>query len=162
MKPIRVTIDQILVPFFEANIASTTGIKQNRISQVELHLRHCLEDEGPRVLTTGDLRIVSAEQDFQPDGAFARTMHADDLVFVLAIFTMPPWLLHDPTLLRVQLALTERLTATVLHNGLVDYQEVNCPLLDIDAAITQTMWALNSARREKAKIKRMQRAGAGT
>lgn len=159
MKPIRLTIDQILTPFFEANIASASGIKQHRISEVEVLLRDCLEAEGPRVLTTGDLQIVSAERDFQPEGAFARTMHADDLVFVLAIFTRPPWLAHEPALLRVQLAIAERLTATVLHNGLVDYQEVNCPLLDIDAAISQTLWELNRERRERAQLKRMQRAG---
>ncbi len=135
MTLLRPTIDEILNPFFLLTLQGTTGIRRRRIEAVEARLRRCVETEGDRVLESEDLLVVASERAFAPEGAVARTMHADDLVFFLNLFVSPPWLVADALLLRVQLTIAERLTARLLHHRLVHYGDLSCPLLDIGAGI---------------------------
>ena len=60
-----------------------------RTLAVREHLEAYLETHGPGVLTTGDLALLHSEQQFHADGAFVRTMHADDLLYALAGYLDP-------------------------------------------------------------------------
>ncbi len=154
MTLLRPTIDEILNPFFHLTLQGTTGIRRRRIEAVEQQLRRCIETEGDRILGTEDLLVVASERAFAAEGAIARTMHADDLVFVLTLFVSPPWLAADPLLLRVQLTVVERLTARLLHHRLVHYGDLSCPLLDIGAGIDHARRDLKASTLVKARAER--------
>lgn len=131
----RPTIDHILNAFFAEKLLDKKGIARSRIEQVQLHLRECAEAEAHRILVTSDLVVLAAEREFHPDDAVARTMHADDLIFLLTIFTMEPWLPEDRTLRGVHLSIAGALTTRILALNLVDRYDLSCPLLDIRGAI---------------------------
>ncbi|TFB88637.1 hypothetical protein E3O25_15975 [Cryobacterium sp. TMT1-3] len=131
----RSTIDPILRQFFDHELAGKAGLSRSRIEVVERRLRECLEAEAERILVTGDLEILAAERQFMQDGAVARTMHADDLVFMLSLFVCDPWLPDDPVQRATQLRLAEYLTGHLLEARLVDREQVVCPLIDIRVAI---------------------------
>jgi hypothetical protein len=135
MNTLRPRIDDILSEFFTRQLEGKSGLRRKRIERVNARLRECLESEGHRVLVTSDLVLVAAEREFHPDDAFVRTMHADDLVYVLNIFVRDPWLSDDPTDRRVQLHLTDALAGAVLGYRLIDRSDMMCPLLDLRAGI---------------------------
>jgi hypothetical protein len=135
MKTPRLTIHTILDSFFEVLSLSTTGFDRIKLNEIEGMLRTCLELDGERVLVDQDRAIFEAERELDPECAFARTMHADDLVFALALFVEPRWLHPDPRLRKVQLLVTEQLTTQILEDRLVDGTDYICPLLDIETRI---------------------------
>ena len=135
MQTQRPTIDPILRQFFDTQLADKTGLARSRIEFVERRLRECVEAEAERILVSGDLAILAAEREFAQDGAVARTMHADDLIFILSLFVRDPWLSDDPVQRATQLRLSEYLTSHLLVARLVDREEVVCPLIDIRVAI---------------------------
>lgn len=149
----RLTINDLIRPFFDTMLVGSSGIKHSRIERVEALLRECLEVTGERVLVDRDRGVLAAEQQFNRVDAFARTMHADDLIYVLTTFLEPPWLQADPLLQKVQLTITERLTATILHDRLVVYSDLVCPLMDIGASLENARRRLNEDRRERARLK---------
>src|SRR5688572_27783662 len=120
MTTARHTIDEILGPFFAAQVKGKKGLTLRRVQEVEQHLRLCSETEAERVLLDSDLTVLSAERQFNAEGAVARVMRADDLVFILAIFVQPEWLPSDLTQRRVQLRVTEQLLATLVRRRLID------------------------------------------
>ena len=136
------TIDEILPAFFSARLTGKTGVTRHRIEVVEERLRACADAEAERILVTRDLLLLAAEREFDPAGAVARVMHAEDLIFILSIFATTPWLPDDPVQCRKQLQLTEALTGHVLARGLVDREGLICPLLDIRARIDKGKWEL--------------------
>jgi hypothetical protein len=139
------TIDEILKQFFSAQLTGKTGLTRHRIEVVEERLRACAEAEAERILVTQDLLLLAAEREFDPAGAVARVMHAEDLIFILSIFATAPWLPDDPVQCRKQLQLTDALTGHVLARGLVNQQGLICPLLDIRARIDKGKWELRRA-----------------
>lgn len=149
----RRTIDSILRQFFEEQQATKTGLTRRRIEAVEHHLRNCVEQEAGRILVEPDLLMVAAERQFDPDNAVARTMHADDLIFILAMFVRDPWLPSDRVQRATQLRMTEKLISHLLRARLVDGYELSCPILDTRAE-------LNRARRELKRMRQGQSAGA--
>jgi len=156
MKQLRPHIDGILAEFFSRHLEGKAGLRRKRIERVEQRLRECLEMEGHRVLVTSDLVLLEAEREFHPDDAFARTMHADDLIYVLDTFVRDPWLSQDPTDRRVQLRVTDALAGAILGHRLVDRQQMMCPLLDLRAAIDDAQRAL---KKEAARSDVTQQAG---
>jgi hypothetical protein len=151
MKTSQPTIDDILHPFFDAKLAARLGITRQRIARVEQLLRECLESEGERVLIDRDRVVLATEREFASEGAFARTMHADDLVYVISIFLELPWLQSDPQLQRAQLAVAEWLTARLVNGRLMDHSDLACPLLDIRASIDRARRELDRERRERSR-----------
>ena len=147
------TIDEILRPFFDRRLEGTTGIKRQRIERVEQLLRTCLEAEGEQILVERDRTILAAERAFQAEGAFARTMRADDLAYVLPIFLEPPWLQPDRLLQRVQLHLADALTGHLVYGRLVTWDD-SCILWEIRGGIDRAKWELNRDRREKQRARR--------
>jgi hypothetical protein len=134
MIPIRPVIDDILSKFFAAELEGTSGAPRERIEFVEISLRSYLEAEGERVLVDNDLTLLQQEREFDPDGAFARTAHADDLIFALTGY-LNAVVPCEPLVLRAQLRTVERLIASVLAQRLVDQQKIMCALLSACAAI---------------------------
>ena len=146
MANLRPTINEILEPYFSARLEGKKGLTRERIQTVERQLRACIEAEAERILVASDLRLLTAEREFDPAGAVGRVMHADDLVFILSIFVRAPWLPDDPVQRHRQLQLTDALTGYLLGRRLVDRSELICPLLDIRAGIDRD-------RRERRRVR---------
>lgn len=102
------------------------------------------------MLVTRDLVVLAAEREFDPVGAVARTMHADDLIYVLPTFLEPPWLQGTDLMRRSQLTLVSHLTAQLLRDGTVNYDEVTCPVHEIRARIDRALGALRKPPRGSA------------
>jgi hypothetical protein len=131
MQPV---IDDILQKFISAETEGTTGAARERIRFVDASLRHYLETQGERVLVDDDVTLLHLEREFAADGAFCRTMHADDLVLLVAGYlraVMP----REPLVLRAQLRTVEHLLAAVLRQRLVNAEELVLPLMDARDAI---------------------------
>jgi hypothetical protein len=79
-------------------------------------------------------------------------MHADDLIYVIPIFLQQPWLQAEPLLQRAQLEIAEWLTARIVHDRLVDYGDLSCPLLEIRVSIDRARRELNRERRERSRL----------
>src|SRR5690554_4262994 len=135
MTTARHTINEILQPFFASQSASKKGLTLRRIYDVEVLLRRCIETEAERILVTADLAVLAAERQFDPEGAVARVMHADDLIFILTIFVQDEWQPSDPIQRRVQLRITEQLTAHMVRRRLVDRSSLACPIVDIEIGV---------------------------
>lgn len=131
----RHTIDEILQPFFATQANGKKGLTLRRIEEVERHLRACAEREAERILITSDLALLVAERQFAPEGAVARIMHADDLIFILSIFVRSDWQPADPVQRRVQLRITEQLTTHLVRRRLIDRSSLACPIIDIEIGV---------------------------
>jgi hypothetical protein len=128
------TINDILQDFFAAEKEDKQPELQARFAAVEYQLRACIEREAERILVDEDLELVRGERELSPGAAVARLGHADDLIYLLSIFVEPRWQPLEAAQRTIQLVLTKRLASWVMMRGLVDYDDVSCPLLDIQAA----------------------------
>ncbi|MCI4659133.1 hypothetical protein [Cryobacterium zhongshanensis] len=132
-------IDEILRAFFERELEGSRGpITRQRITRVYQRLLVCLETDAESILVGDDRVLLAAERELEPDGAFVRTMHADDLLFGLESFLREPWL--DPMKQerqdqRVQLRLTSGLIRMLLLARLIDRYRYACPLAELQARI---------------------------
>ena len=129
MITIRPVIDDILFQFFSAESGGVHGVARERIQFVDVSLRHYLEIEGERVLVEDDRMLLNAAHEFEPEAAFARTMHADELILAIPGYlnAMVP---AEPLVLRAQLRTVERLVAWVLARRLVNADELLRPLME--------------------------------
>ncbi|TBN56628.1 hypothetical protein EYE40_04010 [Glaciihabitans arcticus] len=139
------TITTILTTFTDEQAGLSTGLARHRILAVAESLRRCVEAHGDQILVDRDRTLVAAERAFDPRDPVARVAHADDLIYLLAIFVEPEWLPGDSPSLRVHLRVVERLSQWVIEHGLVHPDEVCCPLLDIEARVRRARRALRSA-----------------
>jgi hypothetical protein len=156
----RPSIDQILASFFAARLEDSTGLRRRRIEGVERRLRGFLEADGECILPTGDRALLQLERQFGGGNAFARTMHADDLLFALRLFLAEPWLPGDVQDRRVQLSTVDALVFSLLERRLVDRHELACPLLQLQVAIDDAKAALRRGSRDL-RDGPARRAGAG-
>ncbi|RNE62298.1 hypothetical protein [Cryobacterium tepidiphilum] len=152
----RPTIDEILTQFFADLREGKKGLTLTRLMLIEQRLRECVESEADRVLVASDLQILAAERQFDPADAVARTMHADDLVFVLALFVREPWLPEERVQRTRHLQVTEKLTRFLQYYRLIDRFSIACPLIDIEIAVDQD----RIVRRDERRAKRLQVAKA--
>jgi hypothetical protein len=151
MTPIRPTIDTLLDAFFPPFIEHTYGVLRARSLRVMTALDKFLEAEGEGILVPGDLVILAAEREFEGKAAFARTMHAEDLVFALPLFLRAPWLHPDPLLQRVQLKVVQELVVFLHEHVCFTEIEVALPLAEIRTSII-------SARRDLTRAQQLRRA----
>ena len=140
MKP---TIDAILTEFFGERRGSSPGLKQRRLRALELRLRDYLEAEGDRILVTADLELLASERQFDPAGAFCRTMRAEDLVFALLGF-LERCVPDEAVDARLQLTTIEALMASLIRRGLIDQTGLECILLDVSGALRRGRAELRS------------------
>lgn len=157
------TIDVILEAFFlervlpgvrsslkgDAVAARPLPMTQRRLRSLEFRLRDYLEVEGEHILVTADLELLASERQFDPDGAFCRTMRADDLLFALPGF-LKRCVPEDLADTRLQLATIEALTSWLLRRRLVDQSGLECTLLDLEAALRHGRADLRRRRAEAA------------
>lgn len=133
----RPHIDEILTAHLTAQARGKTGLRHRRIVGADEQLRKCMEAEGHRVLTDGDRSVLDFERELTPQDAFARTMHADDLLLVLDIFVSEPWLLPDRVDRAVQLRYADTLAAQLIAGHLIDQCDLSCALLELRGSIRQ-------------------------
>jgi len=141
------TIRSILAEFFDEETAHKRGVIRQRNLAVQTMLGRYLELEGERSLTDPGIAILRAERAFEPNGAFTRTMHADDLLVALRGFLEPPWLAIDPLLRHRQLALLRALLDFLCREMLIDEWGLACFLLETRAQIDRAKRALVEQRR---------------
>jgi len=142
------TITSIISVFTDEQAGLSTGLARSRILAVAESLRRCVEAHGDQVLVTRDRTLVAAERAFDPRDPVARVAHADDLIYLLAIFVEPEWLPTDSPAVRAHLRYAERLMGWLVGHRLVHPDEVCCPLLDIGARIARARRQLRSGARE--------------
>lgn len=144
----RITIDEILRLFFAEQSAGKKGLTLTRIRTVEQRLRECVEAEADRILVTADRQLVAAERQFDREGAVARTMHADDLVYLLSIFVEEQWLPDDRVQRAKHVQLAARLADHLLRTCLVNREGMSCPLIEIRGAVYRERALQRRARLE--------------
>lgn len=144
----RHTLEEILERFFTEQRADKKGLALTRIRLIEGKLRECVESEAEHILVTSDLQIVAAERQFTPERAVARTMHADDLLYLLSIFVEERWLPGERVQRAKHLQLASALADHLLRTGLVNPEGMSCPLLEIRGAVDRERAVQRRARRE--------------
>lgn len=117
-----------------------------RTLAVREHLEAYLESHGPGVLTTGDLALLRSEQQFRADGAFVRTMHADDLLYALAGYLDPDHRLPEANAARSQVVIVGKLAQWLWNRGLLDYDDLSCAIHELEGALSEARRALVAAR----------------
>lgn len=127
----RPSIDEILTAFFAREHAPASGARSRRLERVEAALRRCLELDCERVLDDRGLSLLEVERVFEPDGAFARSMRADDLAFALLVFLEDRWLEPDPADRRLQVRIALRIVDFLLERRLLDERDLACPLIEL-------------------------------
>jgi len=140
----RPSIDQILTEFFALQPATGVGLKRLRF--LDPLLRRYLETEGYRTLTTPLLAQLSIEREFEPAGAFARIMNADDLIYTLPGFIEPPWLQENLLLRKAQIDMVARLASRVVSRYLGP-EDFACALMEVDATLSRARLQLKEDRR---------------
>jgi hypothetical protein len=128
------TIDVILEAFFLEQGITASPMRQRRLKSLEFRLCDYLEVEGERILVTADLELLASERQFDPEGAFRRTMHADDLLFALPGF-LERCVPADLTDGRLHVATIGALASWLITRRLIDQAGLECILLDVDAAL---------------------------
>ncbi|MDY7542062.1 MULTISPECIES: hypothetical protein [unclassified Cryobacterium] len=135
-------IDEILRAFFEHELAGRRGpVTRQRITRVYQRLLECLQTEAEGILTDDDRVLLAAEREFQPVGAAARTMHANDLRVAIDRFVRKPWLDTDRQErqdVRVQLRLSRAILMFLAANQLIAPYSHALQLLTVQRAITGT------------------------
>ena len=134
MSPNRPNIEEILGAFFGREREGKKGLTLQRIDLVERMLREFLDASGERILVDDDRTLLAAEREFEPDNAFARTLHAENLLLALPVFLTSVATL-EPLDRRVQLRMADRLIGFMLGKRMVDQHALLRPLLEARVAI---------------------------
>jgi hypothetical protein len=138
------SIDEILTAFFAREHAAASGIRSRRLERIEAGLRRCLETDCDRVLDDRGLSLLRVERVFEPEGAFARSMHADDLVFALPVYLDGRWLQPDPGDRRLQVRIALRIVDFLLERRLIDERDLACPLIELKVEASHVRARLRS------------------
>ena len=149
------TIRSILAEFFDEETTHKRGVIRQRNLAVQTMLGRYLELEGDRTLTDAGFAILQAERAFEPNNAFTRTMHAEDLLVALSGFIEPPWLAIDLLLRHRQLALVNALLGFLCREMLIDERGAACFLLETRAQIDRAKRVLADERRSVSESNRM-------
>jgi hypothetical protein len=130
------TISDVLDDFFGGYQRNASASVQARIDTVRIDLEQHLDLEGPRVLSADQLAILGLELEIDPVGAFARTMHADDLYYALEHYLDPAHAFRDPSLRETQLDVVAALATSLWTRRLVSARNVSeCTLIEFDIAL---------------------------
>jgi hypothetical protein len=137
------TISDLLDDFFVGYQPNAPITVQARIDTVRSDLERHLDLEGPRILTTGQLAILKTEKQFDPVGAFARTMHADDLYYALERYLQPAHALEDTSLRETQLDVVAALAESLWRSRFISAHNVSeCTVLELELALKRGRNAL--------------------
>ena len=133
---IRPTIDELLEEFFRLYKPTAPRALRERIDLVRSHMSVHLENEGPRELTAPQLLILEADRAFDPNGAFARTMHAPELYFALTRYLGPESALPADLQRHTQLDVVGALASFLWSKRLISLGTVSeCDIIEFDIAM---------------------------
>ena len=142
------TISDLLDDFFVGYQQNAPVAVHARIDSVRSDLERHLDLEGPRILTTGQLAILNTEKQFDPVGAFARTMHADDLFYALELYLQPANAFEDASLRETQLDVVAALAERLWRSPFISAENVSeCTVIEIEIGLKRGRDALKLARR---------------
>ena len=154
MSPITPTIDDLIRTYFAARVTEVTGIRQRRIAQLEPLLRRCLDAEAERIAPADRRTLFEAEKEFDPVGAFARTMTATELLRVFPPFLRQPWLLQHPLEQGEQLGAVVAMSRLMIVTGAVDTAVSRETIREIEDAVHAAKLALAALRLEAQRARR--------
>ncbi|GAB3531145.1 hypothetical protein GCM10027403_01080 [Arthrobacter tecti] len=136
----QISVDDILTRYFSGSASGKHPATVERYARVLLHLRLFLETEGDATVGADTVTLLNLERQFEPEGAFARVLGAEDLVFALPRFLSSHWLLTDFHDRLAQISLVSRLVQWLCSRQLVDSRWHR-------HAVMQTRAAAEKARR---------------
>jgi len=146
---IEATIDTILRGYLKLQLEEAGAAKAKRIRIVERRLRDFLETHAEQTLCSCNTTILQAERQFDPSGAFARTMNADHLIVALELFLRGPVERDDHLLLETYLDFIEGLAFGLVRGGVVDLDELH-EVVD-DLADLLAWWTSRAAKMKREK-----------
>ena len=141
---LRLTADSILDTFFTLTLDGKVGLTRQRIERVQRSLGECIEAEAERILESHSLRALAAEREREPQGAAARVVHADDLLYLLTCYLEERWAAIGAQDRRVQLRIVDELVGHILARRLVDKDAYICVLLDLRGDIDRAQRAVQA------------------
>jgi hypothetical protein len=118
----RLCVDRLLGVFFMFCSADQEPATVERNERIHAHLRKFLDACGDDYVNLQQEQLLALERQFRPDGAFARLMHADELLTALPAFLSPVWLLPHRLDRKVQISLSSKLVHWVCTKRLVDFR----------------------------------------
>jgi hypothetical protein len=145
----RPNVDEIITWYCTERRQGLVGARLRHNQIVEVHLRASFEASAPRVLTTPELVLLAAEQQFQPFRAAARIADPEALLFGLLAFLEPEELLPDATDRREQVAVVTGIAHWMVDQHWVDAADASCVLIDIDIAATRVRRELRGVSSER-------------
>jgi hypothetical protein len=107
---------------------------------VRLDFQQHIEAEGTRILTSSQMALLAADRELSGQGAFSRTMHADDLYYTLDHYLHPTHALDGLAARRSQIDFVAELARWLWNAGFVSYETVS------DCAVIELKIALDKAR----------------
>ena len=139
------TISDLLDDFFVGYQPNAPVGVQARIDIVRNDLEEHLDLEGPRILSASQLAVVDNEKQFDPIGAFARTMHADDLYYALQHYLDPAHAFDDVSLRETQLDVVAALAESLWRTRQVSSRNVSeCTVIEFEIALRRGREQLKS------------------
>ncbi|MCU1406520.1 MAG: hypothetical protein JWQ43_2823 [Glaciihabitans sp.] len=144
------TISTMFDDYFSASQSRAQPLTGRRIAAVRVHLEAYLDEHAAGILTTLQLQILHAEQQFNPEGAFVRTMHPEDLYYSFYGYLKPEYRLPGLVDAGIQLRVVDGLARWMWTRGLlVDLNRNSCIVLDVEGAIKRARRELAVAREEQ-------------
>ncbi|HEX4444993.1 MAG TPA: hypothetical protein VHZ81_15590 [Galbitalea sp.] len=146
-------ISIVLEEFFAGFRPAASDTMRDRISLARVHLERYLEAEGPNILMPGQRAILNTEREFDPEGAFVRTMRSDDLYYALYHYLDRVHALVGREQRDVQLQMVAELAAKLWREKLVSPRSVSeCHVLDFDHALRVAREAVAAAERRDLRL----------
>lgn len=129
------TAGELLHQFLVQSSACKQEPTAERYLLVHAQLHRYLEETGHRILETQQLPYFRREQHKDPADAFCRSFYAEEVIYALPGFLVPPWLYSNPTNRRIQISQTARLTEWLCKSGYVDRHWHSCAVLEVEGAV---------------------------
>jgi hypothetical protein len=143
------TIAELVEEFFCLYKPTAPCALRKRIDLVRSHLGAQLEVAGARELTSGQLLLLEAERAFNPENAFARTMHAPELYFALSRYLGPDSAMSGDRQRNTRVDVVAALASFLWSRRLVFLGVVSeCDVIEFDIAMGR---ARDVRRRGKSK-----------
>ena len=140
------TISDIFAQFFAGYRQNASAAVRKRVSAVRADLEAHLEEEGQRILTTGQLALLVKEREFAADTAFVRTMHADDLYYALEHYLHPAHAMVGVEQHEAQLDVVGALSEWLWRSRLISGETLSeCAIIEFDIAMSRSRDVVKAA-----------------
>jgi hypothetical protein len=142
------TISTLLDTFCSNYEPAATPTTRARIERVRVDLEEHLEEEGNRILTDSQIELLASERELSGQGAFARTMHADDLFCTLDHYLHPTHAMIGLNARRCQIEFVGNLAQWLWNAKLVTNKTVSeCAIIELEIALQKARAAVKQAGR---------------